>query len=227
MRKLLGAGLRLFRRRSSDGKMVVLLTASQERLESEAELRRISLRRAQTAGESGARPSFDNFTVAQKEEFELKNDELFSPLERQRLVLDICEGAEFRGGAELDLDALVIEDIFCTYMPLHSSERESIWASWGGLRLACGGWPHGAPYRQAYAAAAGRWPLVESAGQPRCFPDLGLTEQPIHAVKVRCVHSRVRSLLATRAIVSPAMRGPGHRSPPHLPWIHRPTSGAR
>ena len=115
----------------------------------------------------------------------LKNGRLFSPLERQRLLGAMAEGAQFRGGAELDFDKMIEEKVLLAAFPLHTPERLALTAAWLGLRLGGGGWPHGWPYRATYAEAAGKWPLPEEAHREprRMFPDLAVAQQPLDAIR--------------------------------------------
>ena len=115
-------------------------------MEQDAVLRKISLRLKEEG--PGGVPLFTDFLPSAKAQFELKRGELFSPMEKQRLVCCIAEGAKFRGGAELDFDGIVADKVLLASMPLHTAERDALWASWSGVRLLPNGWPHGWPNEQ-------------------------------------------------------------------------------
>ncbi|KAL1528084.1 hypothetical protein AB1Y20_009450 [Prymnesium parvum] len=177
-KQLVAAGIRITLVTTPSGqRQAALLTASQERLEEEAERRKVSLR---LNCEDVLFADFDRRT---KNEFALKNGELFSPMERQQLIVGIAEGAKFRGGAELDLADLVSNGTLLASMALHSDEREILWTAWFGLRLWPWGWPYGWPKTAEYAKHLNDWPINLQPTKPRFLPDLGLLQQPIHAVK--------------------------------------------
>ena len=180
--KLQAVGLRINIVTTPSGRrQAALISAGPARLEQEAVRRKISMRLKEEG--PGGLPLFTDFIASAKGEFELKAGELFSPMEKQRLVCCVAEGAEFRGGAELDLDGLVADKVFLASMPLHTAERAALWASWSGIRLWPSGWPHGWPNRDAYAQHANQWPLPASPVPRRILPDLGLLQQPVHAIK--------------------------------------------
>ena len=186
--KLEDADVRVVMRDSpSTGHVMVLLTAfDQDRLESEAEKRKVSMKLAPTAADFKQRPKAQDFQRVLRLKFALKNGGLFSPLERQRLMCAIAEGAHFRGGAQLDLDDMVGRGVMRACFPLHTAERKAVAAAWLGIRLGVSnGWPNGWPYEESYAAAAGRWPLRRDDNREprRIFPDLGMSQQPLDAIR--------------------------------------------
>lgn len=149
-----------------------------------------------------------DFTVEKRDRFAMKTGQLFSPLERQHVVHSIAEGSKVcahllarcvphhlpcrrhypltvsqsTGGAELDLDALVAEDVFKASMALHSAERGAVWAAWGGLQLWPNGWPFGWPYERKLRKSSTQWPLTIKPARRRLLPDVGLVQQPVHAI---------------------------------------------
>lgn len=188
LKRLDKAGLKCVQEKSPTGlRTYVLLTAkTQQRLEDEAEKRTISMKlKPQKDDPPGTPPKSTEFVRHARDKYQRKNGRLFSPLERQRLVCTICEGSQFRGCAELDLDELVEHGVLVAALALHSAEREALESAWLGVRLWPNGWPTGWPYKTAYKAAAGRWPLRRDDNrQPRrIFPDLGLAQQPLDAIR--------------------------------------------
>ena len=69
-----------------------------------------------------------------------KAGRLFSALERSRLLYAIIEGSvDLKGGgAQLDLDLLVSQKVFSSYITLHSSGRKYLSQEWGAMaKIAC------------------------------------------------------------------------------------------
>ena len=83
----------------------------------------------------------------------------------------------------MDLDGLVAEGIFTASMSLHTAERDAVWAAWAGLRFWPDGWPHGWPLADEFAAHKDKWPLTIKPTPRRALPDMGLLQQPIHAIR--------------------------------------------
>lgn len=64
-----------------------------------------------------------------------KDERLFSPLERARLIFSIVEGPRDMkgGGAELDMDLYVSDKVITSYLFLHSKGRDDLLGSWGAM----------------------------------------------------------------------------------------------
>jgi hypothetical protein len=94
--RMRAAGLRVYELKSpTGGRVYLLLTATNlERLEVEAERRRIAMKLAPTAedSDSSVPPISTKFIQATRARFMLKNGRLFSPLERQRIMCTIVQG---------------------------------------------------------------------------------------------------------------------------------------
>jgi hypothetical protein len=126
MRSLRRAGLRTRVLQGSKGDAhedlsYLVLSASDVRLEEQAERSHLDkkLKAEFRFGEAG----FADYSRAQREIFERSaNGELFTPLERQELVLAILEADERAHGAGLDLDALEARKVIVDYLMLPSVE---------------------------------------------------------------------------------------------------------
>ncbi|KAL1507509.1 hypothetical protein AB1Y20_008344 [Prymnesium parvum] len=161
-------GLVVIKHVAPDGvTMLLKVSARLPRLLQEAEQLGIEMA---VKHEPGELPSYRDFSIAEKANFALKKDaygwRLFSSLERQRLVLSICEEPRWRGGAELDLDALINDEVFSTYMPVHTAEGDELYRRW------------------ASPCALRVYPCREQTGRrARLFPDCGLLAQPLSEVR--------------------------------------------
>lgn len=188
--RLKQAGVRIKRIKSPSGKRIfMLLTAvSLGRMEQEADRRRMAMKLAPHPNDRvGSRPKGAAFVRAFRAKFMLKGNRLFSPMERQRIMMNIAEGAQFRGCAEIDIDELIDEKLLLGAFALHTAERSALAAAWLGVRTGIGKtqWPHGWPYAGEYATAEGKWPLRHSKSREtrRILPDLGLIQQPVDAIR--------------------------------------------
>ena len=108
------------------------------------------------------------YTRDRREEFETKAGLLFTALERQRLLYAILEAPIERGGAQLDLDELVSEDVLSTYLSMHDSDSDG---------------PHDVLHKSW--KRCGMMPCSKSllGVKRRVFPDLGLCQQPLPAIR--------------------------------------------
>lgn len=113
-------GLKVSQRRSTDDKAVfILVTTTEERLETEAERIHLNMKIKNNKG-----GGYGDFEIANKEMFEPTTDEgLFLRVQRIRLIESILESDTEQGGAGLNLNALVRDGIITKIFPLHQEEK--------------------------------------------------------------------------------------------------------
>ena len=163
-------GLKVVKHKMPDGsKMLLKISGTDAMLEREAERCEIELKLKPEYGDPKhpTCPTYSDYSPIRKDHFERKpGDQLFSALERQRLVTQIIEGEIADGGANLDLDRLVQEKVFSEYFSLHSDELTPLANKWCAL-----------PWSLAI------WPCKVEGERRTCFPDLGLFYQPVNDIR--------------------------------------------
>ena len=162
-------GLKVVKHKMPDGsKMLVKISGTDEMLEREAERCEIELKLKPEYGDPKhpSCPVYSDYNPVRKDHFELKpGNQLFSALERQRLVTQIIEGEINDGGANLDLDRLVQEKVFSEYFSLHSYELDKLANKWCNL------------------SSLAMWPCKVEGERRSCCPDLGLFYQPVNDIR--------------------------------------------
>eukprot|EP00298_Acanthocystis_sp_HF-20_P010790 c19048_g2_i1.p1 GENE.c19048_g2_i1~~c19048_g2_i1.p1 ORF type:complete len:776 (-),score=283.97 c19048_g2_i1:55-2343(-) len=110
---------------------LILVTAPQERFEEEAQRHEIEmkLKEGETPRPGGA--GYAEFSIATKHTFQPHSStSFFSSLERQRLILDIFEGAKSERGCGENVDALMPK-VFRRFSPLHDeTDRDKLMKTW-------------------------------------------------------------------------------------------------
>jgi hypothetical protein len=121
------AGLTIARKRSSDGQsMFVLITASVERLQEQAELVCLLMKLKEENG-----GGYSPFTVKHKHLFEVSDEGFFRKLQRIQLIEQILEADVERGGCGLKMDKLNKGGVITRLFPLHvHKKRKELVREW-------------------------------------------------------------------------------------------------
>jgi len=124
-------GLTVARKKSGDGKAVfVLITANQDRLESEADEMDLLMKLKPEHG-----GGYSPFEMDQKDLYLGTDEGLFRRTQRLLLIEHILQGETDRGGVGLNLNALVKKGIITRVFPLHQEKkRKELLGSWAAAR---------------------------------------------------------------------------------------------